>query len=253
MLPEIIQHHLIMVQQCLVQFTTPLMMHTLPDPLRIKFVGNKLPSNVHLSPPHVHHHHPPHVRQLSPHQHSTNIHQLSSENQPYRQIAPIKQNFHFLSAGERMRNPASFSQDVRKSVPFTQNPSQQMKFSHPPITCMQAVNKVEVPSVTQHDNVIFHNQLPTPHSQLHPTPMDSDNVIPNHGFVMQSTNQLTTQPNNVSLSQELLHDEPTMVVADYQKQVGTEYSQAHQNLNTELGQQAPALEHLESLMKNMNK
>ena len=245
--PEIIQHHLIMAQQCLVQLTTPPMMHnirpTFPDPPRMRFAENKLPSNIHLSPPHGHRHHPPYIRQPPPHQYPTNIHQLSSENQPYRQIAPMKQNFHSLSVGERMRNPASFSQDIRKSVPLTQNPSQQMKSSHSPIIRMQAVNKGEIPSVTQHDNVIFHNQLPTPHSQLYPTPTDSDNVIPDHGFVMRSTNQPTTQPNNASLSQELLHDEPPI---DYQKQVGIENSQAHQNINTVLGQQAPALEHLES-------
>ena len=113
--PEVIQHHLLMAQQYLVQFTTPFMMHNVrpgfPEP---RFVGSQLPGDVHLPPPVLHQLRPP---PSTIHQSPTNIHQTSNQHQTYRQVAPTEQNLHSLSAGEMARNP---SRDVRQPVPFNQ-------------------------------------------------------------------------------------------------------------------------------------
>ena len=276
---ELIQHHLVMAQQSLMQFTAPLMMHNVrpvfPEALRMRFPTNQLPGIFHFPPPHVHqnlpyvhqpspnvHQSPPNVHQPPPsmhqpapsmhqpapnmHQPLTSIYHFSSEYRPYRQVTPMEQDLQNLSAGERMQNPFDFSQGVKQSVPFKQNPDQQIKFNHSPSTCMEVSNQVEFPGSTQNQGVAFHSQVPTPYSQLQPTPMDSETTLGTQSSVVHSTNQPTTLPSHISLSQEMFYDEPPQDGGDYQKQITAENSQAHKNLNLEPGQQPLVFVHSES-------
>ena len=145
-----------------------------------------------------------------------------------------------------MQNPFDFSQGVKQSVPFKQNPDQQIKFNHSPSTCMEVSNQVEFPGSTQNQGVAFHSQVPTPYSQLQPTPMDSETTLATQSSVVHSTNQPTTLPSHISLSQEMFYDEPPQDGGDYQKQITAENSQAHKNLNLEPGQQPLVFVHSES-------
>ena len=202
--PEVIQHHLIMAQQCLVQFTTPFMMHNVrpgfPEP---RFVGNQLPGDIRLPPPLVHQHlhqSPPNI-----HQPSANIHQPSHLHQPYRQVAPTGHNLHF-SAGERKRNPTDFNQNVRpRQPPFNQNDNQYPSPNTVP-------SKVDLPTVSQSKDVTFHSQSPTP--QIHP-------VSPHSGIIVSSQSSVvhpTMQPTHVIQNQELLHDGPPRVSVSHHEE-----------------------------------
>ena len=232
--PEVIQHHLIMAQQCLVQFATPFMMHNVrpgfPEP---RFFGNQLPGDVRLPPPlvHQHLHQPPPII----HQPPTNIHQPSNQHQPYRHITPTAQNLHSLSAGERMRNPTDFIQDVRQpNQNYNQYPS--------PNTDIPVPSKVDLPTVTQSKDVRFNNQLPIP--QIHHA--HSGNVVPNHSMV-HPTNPSTMQPTHITQNQELLHDGLPKVSVSHHKEYGTENSQVHQNISTGSIQQTTPFVHSESI------
>ena len=256
---ELIQHHLVMAQQCLVQFTTPLMMHNVrpvfPETPQMRFAANQLPGNFHLPPPHVHQR-PPYVHQPSPnlhqhppssmHQPPTSVYRFASEYRPYRQVVSMEQNLHGLSTGKRIQNSTDSNQGVKKSVPFKQNPDPQMKFNFPSSTHAQVFNRVEVPVLTQSQDVTFHSQIPPPHSQLQPTLTDSGNTLATQSSIVQRTNLPTTLPSHISLTQEMFHDEPPQEGDDHHKQIAVENSQTDQNLSVNPGQQPPAFVHSES-------
>ena len=221
--PEVIQHHLIMAQQCLVQFATPFMMHNVrpgfPEP---RFIGNQLPGDIRLPPPFVqqHLHQPP----PNIHQPPTNIHQPSNQHQPYRQVAPTGQNLHF-SAGERMRNPTDFSQTVRQ-LPFNQNDNQYPSPNTVP-------SKVNLPTVSQSKDVTFHSHLPTPHpTSPHSVSSQSSVVHP------------TMQPASITPNRELFHDEPPKVTISHHEEAGAENTH---NLTIEPDQQIQPFLHSESI------
>ena len=256
---ELIQHHLVMAQQCLVQFTASLMMHNVrpvfPEAPRMRFAANQFPSNFHPPPPHVHQHppylhQPSNVHQLPPgstHQPPTSIYRFTSEHQPYMQVVPMEQNLHGSSTNKRMRNSTDFNQGVKKSVPFKQNPDQQINLNFTSSTHPQVVNRAETPVLTQNEGVTFHNQIPPTHSQLQPTLTDSGNTLATQSSMAQPTNQPTTLPSHISLTQEMFHDEPPQEGDDHQKQIALENSQTDHNFSVQPGQQPPAFVHSESL------
>ena len=223
--PEVIQHHLIMAQQCLVQFTTPFMMHNVrpgfPEP---RFIGNQLFGDIRLPPPFVQQHlhqPPPNIRQ-------PNIHQPFNQHQPYRQVAPTGQNLRF-SAGERMRNPTDFTQNIRQ-LPFNPNDNQYPSPNTVP-------SKVYLPTVSQSKDVTFHSQSPTP--QVPPSSPHSGIVVSSQSSVVHPT----VQPACITHNQELFHDGPPKV--SHHEEAGAENSR---NLTTiETDQQIQPFLHSESI------
>ena len=226
--PEIIQHHLLMTQQCLVQFTTSFMMPNVrpvfPEPQTIRFVGNQLPDNVRI--PHAHHHlphvqqpplninqastiPPPNIHQAPPnipqpphsihkvppniHHAPANVHQPPNQHQPFREVSPAAQNLYSSDESKRVRNSNDTNQNITQPVLFSKQ--------YPP----PSINNLDpdFSPVTHSEDITFLNEVP----QVHPAPLHS---TLNQRSVVHLTNQLNAQPNNYTpQNQDILLDKPS--------------------------------------------
>ena len=231
--PEIIQHHLLMAQQCLVQFNVSFMMPNMrpafPEPQTMRFVGNQLPHvhhhlpfmqqpnvNINQAPPNVHQA-PSNIHQV-PHHAPTNIHQPPNQHQPYKQDTPMEQNLHSSDESfKRVRIPNDTNQDSMQPVSIP-------KQYPPPSTDNLDPSKPDSLLVAHNKDVTFHSEV----SQVHPAPFHSVNASINQRSTMNFTGQSNTQ------AAELLLDESSKDNACRYKETVIENSQ---NSSTESIQQ----------------